>query len=325
MSDDRRPVFLSGATGFIGGNVYPHLRREGFEVRCATRSVEKARSRHPEREWVEFDVDRPDTLYGALDGCESALYLIHEMGSGEGYRQREREAALAFRQAAEEVGLERIVYLGGVKPKGEPSEHLASRLETGEILRDGSVSTVELRASMIIGSGSASWHIVRDLAARLPVMLLPRWTRSSTEPVYIDDVVVALVAALTLKVDGSTWFDLPGPEALTIEEILSRTAVLLGNDPIGVGVPLLSPKLSSHWLRFVTRGDIHLAQELVKGLETDLLAESDEFWRRIDHLDRISFDNAVRRTLHEDSPGSKSARAYEALVRFLGGRRLGRA
>lgn len=315
MNDiDDDPVFLTGATGFIGSNLYPRLIEEGLEVRCGTRSAARARSRFPDRNWVEFDVEDPETLRPALEGCRSAYYLIHQMGGGGDYREREGWSALSFRRAARDAGVERIVYLGGVAPRGSASEHLTSRLETGEILRGGDVSTIELRAAMIIGAESASWQIVRDLAARLPVMLLPEWTRSQSEPVYIDDVLEALVGALQLETDDSKWFDIPGPEVLTVEEILTRTARQMGHRPRQLAVPLLSPRLSSYWLRFVTDGDLELARELVEGLKTDLLAESDEFWQRIGHTDLVDFDEAVRQMLATTSSSSLPARTYEWLV-----------
>jgi uncharacterized protein YbjT (DUF2867 family) len=317
---DERPVFLSGATGFIGRHLNPRLEAAGLEVRCGTRSVDKAQAKQPERKWVEFDVERPQTVRQALDGCGSAFYLVHQMATGGGYRERERKAAHAFVDAADEVGVERVVYLGGVAPEGQPSEHLGSRLQAGRILRGGDVSTIELRASMIIGPGSASWQIVRDLAARLPVMLLPSWTQSHSQPVYIDDVVEALLGALMLDEPGSRWFDIPGPEVMTIEEIIERTARLLGGQgPRRLRVPLLSPKLSSYWLRFVTGTDLNVARELVEGLKSDLLAESDEFWAIIDHLERVGFDEATRRTLAQVGTQPMLARTYERLIGNVSG------
>lgn len=308
----QKPVFLSGATGFIGQALYPVLKDAGFEVRCGTRSVDRARKDDPQRQWVEFDVERPKTLGPALEGCGSAFYLVHQMGSGPDYREREGWAALSFREAARRAGLQRIVYLGGVAPRGAASEHLKSRLETGEILRGGDISTIELRASMIIGANSASWNLVRDLAARLPLMLLPKWTQTKSQPVYIDDVRVALIAALILEEEDSKWFDIPGPEVLSVEEIMTRTAGQMGHRPRSFNVPFLSPRLSSYWLRLVTDGDLYLARQLVEGLKTDLVAVDDHFWERIDYTkERTGFDEAVRRALDESEPESMVARGYE--------------
>lgn len=317
-----KPVFLSGATGFIGTHLYPKLVDQGAKVRCGTRDPKRAAHKMPGCEWVAFDVERPETLGPALKGCGSAYYLIHQMQTGEGYREREVRAAKAFLRAAEEAGVRRVIYLGGVEPSdnAEPSEHLASRLQTGRILRSSylsdhqKVTTVELRASMIIGAGSASWKMVRDLSARLPAMLLPRWTRSKSQPVYIDDVSAALIGARELPLEHSAWFDIPGPETLSAEDILRRVASILGHEFVSVPVPMLSPRISSYWLRFVTRCDIYLARELVEGLKTDLLAQDERFWTFINHPERISFDEAARRAVQATQPGSLATRAYEGFV-----------
>jgi uncharacterized protein YbjT (DUF2867 family) len=218
-------------------------------------------------------------------------------GAQADYGVLERLSAHAFADAAARAGLERIVYLGGPAPVGHTSHHLRSRLAVGEILRAGPVRTVELRASMVIGNGSASWQIVRDLALRLPFMVLPRWLKSRTCPVALDDVVVALMAAATLPLSENTWFDIPGPEVLSGRQILERIAALRGRRIVAVEVPLLTPQLSALWLRLVTRTDFALARELVLGLGGDLLPKDDRFWPLIDHRRLLSFDEAATRAL----------------------------
>ena len=160
---------------------------------------------------MEADLDSGAGLERALEGCGAAYYLVHGMGEGAGFREREVRAAERFAAVAGAAGVERIVYLGGIAPAGPPSEHLLSRLEVGEALRGGPVPALELRASMIVGQGSLSWLMVRDLAARLPAMVLPRWLRSQTEPVAVEDVVAALVGGLRLPLAQSASYDLPGP------------------------------------------------------------------------------------------------------------------
>ena len=193
------------------------------------------------------------------------------------------------------------MYLGGVAPVGTGSDHLRSRLDVGEALRAGSVKTIELRASMIVGHGSLSWLIVRDLTARLPFMVLPRWLKSRTQPVGIDDVVVALLGALELPLGASAWFDIPGPVTLSGKEILNETAGVMGlRHPRMIEVPFLSPRLSSHWVRFVTRAQWSVAREVVVGLTEDLLARDDHFWELIGHPHRCSFAEAAKRALDAD-------------------------
>jgi uncharacterized protein YbjT (DUF2867 family) len=311
-----KPVLLTGATGFIGSSLYPVLRQRGYDVLCASRSPEKARRKYPLRDWVKLDVHDPETVRKATQGCGAVFYLIHEMTQS-GYEEREKEAAWNVREAAEQTEVERIVYLGGIDPDGPPSDHLRSRMETGRILREGSVPALELRASMIMGKGSSSWQIVRDLAARLPIMVLPSWTQSETQPVYVDDVLEALVSSLSIDDVDNEYYDLPGPDTLTVEDILRRTAQAMNNRPYNIRVPLLSPKLSSYWLRFVTRSNYHLARELVVGLRNDILAENDDYWQMIDYTDLVSFDDAVRLLLNQSQSRSFLARLYEKGVSRL--------
>lgn len=297
-----RRILLTGATGFVGSRLYPALVRKGFEVRCLTRDASKARQRFEERDWMEADVADPASLRRAMEGCSAACYLVHEMGTAGDFREREATAAGIFARVAEEAGLERIVYLGGVHPTaGASSEHLLSRARVGRILSEGAVPTVELRASMIVGNGSLSFLIVRDLAARLPFMILPRWLDSRTEPVAIDDVLVALERALEIEVSRSEAFDIPGPEVLSGRAILMLTAHVLGlQHPLVLRVPVLTPSLSSHWVRYVTRARWEVAREIVVGLTSDLLAEDDRYWKLIGHTQRIDFSEAARRAIAED-------------------------
>lgn len=294
-----RTVLLTGATGFVGRHAWPGLLASNGSVRCLTRDAAAAARRWPGREWVGGDVGDEASIARALEGCEAALYLVHGMAAGAAdFRRAEVEQAERFLRAAERAGVRRIVYLGGVAAPNDPSEHLRSREEVGEALRSGRVTAVELRASMIIGHGSLSWLIVRDLAARLPMMVLPRWLESRTQPVAIDDVVAALLGALDAPFEESAWFDVPGPEILSGREILERTAAVLGvRRPLMIEVPLLTPRLSSHWVRFVTRAEWSVAREIVVGLKDDLLARDDRFWGIIGHRELVDFDEAARRAL----------------------------
>ena len=254
---------------------------------------------------MRLDVSEAPSVGAALEGCQAALYLIHGMAAhAEDFRQAEIQQAETFALEAAKAGLSRIVYLGGVAAPADASQHLRSREEVGEVLRAGDVPTMELRASMIVGHGSLSWLIVRDLSARLPVMVLPRWLRSRTEPVSIDDVTVALTRSLDLDLTQSTWFDLPGPEVLSGREILERTARALGvRNPVMIPVPFLSPKLSSHWVRFVTRADWSVAREIVVGLKTDLIARDDRFWSLIGHRELQNFDMAAQEAVQDEREG----------------------
>jgi uncharacterized protein YbjT (DUF2867 family) len=319
-------ALLTGATGFVGARLHPLLIARGTEVRCLTRDVRKARARFPDRRWVAGDVGDEGSVRQALKGCSAAYYLVHEMGATPDFGARESATATTFARAAGDAGLGRIIYLGGVLPSdAAPSEHLRSRADVGEILMRGPVPALELRASMIIGQGSLSFLIVRDLAARLPFMILPRWLDSRTEPVAIDDVLLALDRALDIPLVESRSFDLPGPEILSGREILMRTASALGlREPVCIRVPLLTPRLSSHWVRFVTRAEWKVAREIVVGLTTDLLARDRRYWELIGRQRLIGYDEAARQAVAEERKERPAGGAWglmEGLMRRFRGRR----
>jgi uncharacterized protein YbjT (DUF2867 family) len=311
-------VLLTGATGFIGRNLHPVLRRLGYRVISGSRDPERARQALPEHDFRKLDVVDPASVEAALQGCEAAFYLVHGMAGGAGYAEVERQSALTFRGAAERAGVSRIIYLGGSRPNGTPSRHLESRLRTGEILRSGTVPALELQASMVIGGGSESWRIVRDLAARLPIMILPRWLDNASQPIAIDDVTFALAKALEVPLDASLALPLPGPERLSAREILLRTAHLLGSHPFTVRVPIVTPKLSSYWITLVTRADQRISEELVEGLRCNLVADGDGFWRLAPDYRRIPFEEAARAALLEEQRGlGLRSRLAESLIRTL--------
>jgi uncharacterized protein YbjT (DUF2867 family) len=321
-------ILVLGATGFVGRALVPALLAEGEHVRAASRHPPSRPVADTRLEWVSCDVTRPRTLATALEGVDCVYYLVHSMGSaGErDYRSAERAAAREVALAAAKSQVRRIVYLGGVEPQGKRSEHLASRLEVGEILRSGRVPTIELRASMIIGAGSASFQIVRDLALRLPFMLLPRWLSSRSRPIALADVVQALLDARRLPIEGSASFDIPGPEMLSGRDLLMRVAALDNRWIPSVNVPVLTPRLSAMWLALVTSADYRLARELVLGLTSDLLPRDERFWSLTGHTTLRSFDDAAREALHPDA-GKRGLRGRLAMreeeaVRRLSPRRV---
>jgi uncharacterized protein YbjT (DUF2867 family) len=261
------------------------------------------RARWPGRTWVQFDLNQPDEIERALVGCEATYYLVHSLTENpSGLYERERRVAENFALAAGRARVGRVIYLGATAPQGPPSEHLRSRLEVGRVLRDGAVPALELRAGMIVGYGSASWRIARDLAARLPAMILPRWLRTRSEPVAIDDVLIALADGARLPLSASASFDLPGPAVMSYREVLERTARLLGHRRLPVlEAPVGSPNLSSQWIRLVTSADWAVSHELVLGLTHDLLARSDEYWQLTEHPPLLSFERAGRLALEEEA------------------------
>lgn len=311
-------VLLTGATGFVGRYLFPALEAAGIDVVCASRDPVAARRAMPEREWVELDVERPETAERALAGCDAAFYLVHGMGQGSDYPEREANSARHFAAAAAQRGLRRIVYLGGVLPQGErASRHLASRRRSGELLRAGTVSVIELRAAMIVGEGSASWMMVRDLAARLPAMVLPRWLRNHSHPVGIDDVVQGLLFALLLPGSTSRVLEIPGPERISHRDVLRRVAALLGHRRPMVNVPVLTPRLSSYWIALVTRVSLELAKELVEGVRFDLDPQEEILWDVVPHRP-LSLEDAARLALADQGAEPRVTSSSASRMRALG-------
>jgi uncharacterized protein YbjT (DUF2867 family) len=307
-------VLLTGATGFVGRYLYLALQASGYSVRCGSRDPRTARRCMPDRDWVRLELSEPATVRAALEGCASAVYLVHAIGRGADYPERERRAAETFRAAAEDARVERIVYLGGVAPAGKTSRHLESRLNTGRILRAGSVTVVELRAAMVVGLGSASWRMVRDLAVRLPVMLLPRWLDYRSCPLAIDDAVAAILIALDPRTNGG-WYEAPGPECLSHRQMLERVARLMGSHIPMLRLPVLTPGLSSYWIALVTRTDIGLARELVQGLQSDLMPRGPSIWEQLPRCARLPLDRAIHDAFEDEtSPEVPSARAARAMA-----------
>ena len=302
-----------GATGFVGRALVSALSAAGEPVRAASRRAETSSATV---EWASCDLERADTLDGVLEGCDVVYYLVHSLGRAD-FRETDRHCAHNVAEVAAAAGCQRIIYLGGVSPRGRASEHLASRLEVGEILRAGSVLAVELRASMIIGNGSASWRILRDLAARLPFMVFPRWLDSKTCPIALSDVITALLDARVLPMTDSAWFDIPGPEVLSAREMLETVANLDGRRIPSIRVPLLTPALSAMWLRIVSGAAYSVARELVLGLSEDLLPQR-SFWELAPHAPSLSFRAAAALALLSEQPSSSFVRALESVVRRLG-------
>lgn len=310
MEGSSKPVLLAGATGFVGQHAFLALRAAGCQVVCGSRNPQEAQQRFPDRIFRRLDMEDRSSLGPALEGCKAVVYLVHQMDRP-GYAEREQQAAQWLSEAAREAGIERIVYLGGVAPTGEGacSPHLRSRLRVGEVLRAGDVPTLELRAGMIVGRGSASWQIVRDLAKRLPVMVLPRWLCNESSPVAIDDVVAALLWALDTERPTSSWLELSGPEVVSHRQLLERVALALGKRPAMVEVPVITPELSSYWIAMVTRTNLSLARELVRGLQADLVPSGPAVWSRFESHRPLSLEQAVAQALADETRGQSDLHA----------------
>lgn len=260
-------VLLTGATGYVGGRLLPELERRGVALRCFLRRPESLRGRAaPSTELAAGDALDAQAVARALGAVDAAYYLIHSMG-GEDFAARDREAARIFGTAAREAGVKRIVYLGGLgENAGGLSEHLRSRQETGEILRESGVPVVEFRASIVLGSGSLSFEMIRALVERLPVMICPRWVGVEAQPIAVEDLIAYLLAALDLPAGTECVYEIGGPDRVTYGDLMREYARQRGLKRLLVPVPLLTPRLSSLWLGLVTPLYARVGRKLVDSM-----------------------------------------------------------
>jgi uncharacterized protein YbjT (DUF2867 family) len=296
-------VLVTGATGYIGGRLVPRLLAEGHRVRAMTRSASRLRDVPwaGSVEVVQADVLQPDQVAAALGGVDVAYYLVHSIGSGEAFEETDRRAATIFADAARAAGVQRIVYLGGLVPEAqELSAHLRSRSEVGDILLASGVPTAVLQAAVILGSGSASFEMLRYLTERLPAMITPRWVRTRIQPIAVRDVLRYLAGCAHLPPDVSRRFDIGGPEVLTYVEMMQRYAAVAGlRRRIIVPVPLLSPKLSAHWVNVVTPVPAAIAKPLVRSLVNEVVCSEHDIASYIPDPPEglLGFDESVRLAL----------------------------
>lgn len=289
-------ILVTGATGFVGSALVPALVEADHDVRAMTRDP-AGYDPPPGATAVGGDLLEPASLGSAFDGVDAAYYLVHSMGAGDEFAERDRQAARHFTRAASDAGVDRVIYLGGLGETGaDLSEHLRSRREVEAILAEGDPDLTTLRAAVILGSGSASFRMVRQLAARLPVMVTPRWVRTECQPIAIDDVVAYLVGVLDVPETAGETYEIGGPEVLTYQEMLSRTARHLGSDPLILPVPVLSPALSVYWVDLVTDVPRHVAHPLVYGLKNPVVVTDDRI-RDLVPVDLTPFDEAVEEAL----------------------------
>lgn len=291
-------ILVTGATGYIGGRLVPRLLESGFEVRCVTRDPAKLEGVwwHHRAEVVVGDLLDPESLDVVFDGIDRAFYLVHSMdGSSGGFDERDRRAAANFSAAADRAGLRRIVYLGGLG-EGDLSPHLASRQEVGQVLGSGATPVTELRAAVIIGSGSVSFEMLRYLTEVLPLMVTPKWVRTLCQPIAIRDVLEILLASV-MEDGPNVIHEIGGPDRLSYEEMMRVYAEVAGLPRRRIiRVPALSPRLSSHWIGLVTPLPTGVAKPLVDSLTVEVTVDDNSFAKRVAGP-LIGYPDAVSRAL----------------------------
>jgi len=314
MSEGAPLVLVFGASGYIGTNLVPRLLRAGKRVRASARNPEVLQGRGwQDLECVAADALDPASLTSGLAGVHTAFYLVHSMASGSGFAALDRVAAENFGRAAAAAGVRRIVYLGGLIPDNPRSAHLRSRAETGEILRRSGVPVTELRAGMIIGPGSAAFEVIRDLVNHLPLMITPRWVQSRSTPIALADLLDDLIALADLDAAAGRTFDAGGPDAVTYERVMRCYGRRVGREVRIVAVPVLTPKLSSYWLRFITSVPIGIATALVEGLEHDFVADDTEL-RRLVPRRLMNLEESIQAAIEADRSHTVVARWVEGAI-----------
>ncbi len=303
-------ILITGATGYVGGQLLPRLVEAGHEVACMVRDASRPGRSLEGARIVEADALRPDSLLPALQGIEVAYYLIHSMGGGQaGFEERDRRAAQNFASAASQAGVQRIIYLGGLSSHSSPvSLHLQSRQETGAVLRKFGPAVTEFRAGIIVGNGSISFEIMRCLTERLPVMICPRWVMTRTQPIAIGDVLDYLVAALDAPGSTGQIVEIGGASIETYRSMMLTYAQIRGLKRWLLRVPVLTPRLSSYWLNLVTPFPAAITRPLIEGLKTEVVCTSDQAARFFPQIVPMGYRAAVELALSRTGP-DKSVRA----------------
>jgi uncharacterized protein YbjT (DUF2867 family) len=293
-------VLVTGASGFIGRRLIPDLVARGHTVRALVRKTKPAID--AEYEPVRGDVLDRDSLVLALDSIDVLYYLVHSMGALGDFEKKDRKAAENVAQAAKAAGVKRIIYLGGLGGEDrELSPHLASRAEVGRTLGSTGIPVTTLRAAIIIGATGSSYEMLRTLVERLPAMITPRWVKTRTQPIAVDDVIHYLSECLDAEQTSGLDLDIGGPEVLTYREMMTRFAAVEGKRRFIIDVPVLTPRLSSYWVNLVTPVPASIARPLIDGLRNETVVRDDRA-RRLMPFELTPYDEAVRKALRDALP-----------------------
>ncbi len=328
--DPAPPVLLTGATGYIGGRLLRALEEAGHRVRCLTRRPEALRDRvAAATEIVEGDVLDRDSLRGRMDGVRTAFYMVHSMGSRGDFVEQDRRGARNFGEEAGLAGVRRIIYLGGLGEGGEElSPHLRSRLEVADILRESGVQVVEFRASIVIGSGSLSFEMIRSLVERLPLMVTPKWVDVTAQPIAIEDLLQYLSAALDLEGEEHEVFEIGGPESVSYGDLMREYARQRQLRRLMVPVPFLTPGLSSLWLGLVTPVFARVGRKLIDSIRHPTVVRGDGARRAFPHIRPQGVREAIESALRNEDRHFAETRWSDSLasggeMRDWGGVRFG--
>ncbi len=289
-------ILVTGATGFIGRRLVPALISEGHDVRAMTRRPE---AYDGPGEPVAGDVNDRDSLTGPLEGVDVAYYLVHSLDDAD-FERKDAEAARFFAEASAEQGVGQIIYMGGLGDEGDLSAHLRSRREVESLLGETGVPVTVLRAAVVVGAGGISWEITRQLVKNLPVMVVPKWATTKTQPIAVDDVIRYLVGVCGHEGALGEVFEIGGPDQLTYVDMLRVAADAgTGRTVRIVEVPVLTPRLSSYWLALVTDVDVTTGRNLIDSMGIEVVVREQRI-REIVPGEPIGYAEAVRRALSND-------------------------
>ncbi|MGB7951139.1 MAG: SDR family oxidoreductase [Candidatus Binatia bacterium] len=307
-------ILLTGATGYIGGRLLQRLEEKNYQVRCLARRPEFLATRvGPKTEIVAGDVLAAETLGPALAGVSEAFYLVHSMGLGASFEQNDRMAAQNFALAARKAGVQRIIYLGGLGSGEGLSPHLQSRQQVGEVLRAGNVPVIEFRASIVIGSGSLSFEMIRALVERLPVMVTPRWVSVPTQPIAVKDVLDYLMAAVELPTTEHRVFEIGGTDRVSYRDIMFEYARQRGLRRLMIPVPVISPRLSSLWLGLVTPLYARVGRKLIDSIRNPTVVNDDTALRAFGRIQPMGLKEAIRLALRNEDQEFAETRWSDAV------------
>jgi uncharacterized protein YbjT (DUF2867 family) len=305
-------ILLTGATGYVGGRLLRRLEERGLPLRCMSRRADGLRPRAAaSTEIVAADVLQSETLAAALAGVDTAYYLIHSMESEQDFEERDRLAARNFSRAAAEAGVRRIIYLGGLARGDDLSPHLRSRHEVGEVLRESGVPVLELRASVVLGSGSLSFEMIRALVERLPIMITPRWMDVEAQPIAVDDLLAYLTAALDVPLEQSRTFEIGGSERVSYGDLIHEYARQRGLRRTMIRVPVLTPRLSSLWLGLVTPLYARVGRKLIESIRHPSVVH-DESARDVFAVRPRGMSESIAAALRNEDREIAESRWYDA-------------
>jgi len=321
MRNTSQLILVTGATGYIGGRLVPELLRHGYRVRVLVREVDRIRGRSwfSQVDVCQGDVLKPEALDGVMEGVSAAYYLIHSMNTADDFHRRDVTAASNFANAAEQGGVKQIIYLGGLgDPETELSNHLRSRQATGDTLRQGRVPVTEFRAAVIVGSGSLSFEMIRYLTELIPIMVCPRWVFTHIQPIAIHDVLEYLVAALETPTSAGEIVEIGGDGIMTYGDMMLQYAEVRGLKRLLVLVPVLTPRLSSYWVHWMTPIPASIVHPLIEGLRNEVIVRDDKARQLFPTIEPVDYKTAVGQALDNLEAGEVETTWNDALTSSQG-------